>query len=67
MFASRRASGVSNRQSHAGPQFTCFTGTKVQILTPEERQDVSCPVVMVHGSQVLWYFSTPLIGGFLVL
>ena len=31
--------GSCERQAHAegtGAQFTCFTGTKVQILTPEE-------------------------------
>ncbi len=32
------AVGASNYA--AGTQFTCFTGTKVQILTPEELQEV---------------------------
>jgi hypothetical protein len=33
LVALLRDSGV-----RAGAHFTCFTGTKVQILTPEERQ-----------------------------
>jgi hypothetical protein len=33
----------------AGTHFTCFTSTKVQILTPEERQ----PTQYVEGVEVL--------------
>jgi hypothetical protein len=36
--AGREARGV---QTAAGTQFTCFVGTKVQILTPEELQSQS--------------------------
>ena len=31
-----RPQGRAGREGHTGTRFTCFTGTKVLVLTPEE-------------------------------
>jgi hypothetical protein len=41
MISPAQADGANSHASGAGSQFTCITGTNVQILTPEALQD--CP------------------------
>ena len=54
------ADGVRGRNGQEGTHFTCFTGTKVQILTPEECVAPTDFLTQLSPSLYLlyWYKST---------